>query len=66
MWTNYDQVPTLAQDNDPGEDKQFVEPEVDSIRQKMDDEFERIWRQPEQSVQLRMQLSSVDQPDFNI
>lgn len=59
-------ISTSAQDNDPGADEQFAEPEVDAIRQLKDEEFERNRRQSERSMQVQMQLASIDEPVFDV
>lgn len=53
-----------ANDNDPGADEQFAEPEVDAVRQLKDEEFERSRRQSERFMQVRMQPTSVDEIVF--
>ncbi|VDK39247.1 unnamed protein product [Taenia asiatica] len=62
----FPQVPISksANDNDPGADEQFAEPEVDAVRQLKDEEFERSRRQSERFMQVRMQPTSVDEIVF--
>ncbi|KAL5107810.1 Cytoplasmic dynein 2 light intermediate chain 1 [Taenia crassiceps] len=64
----FPQVPISAStnDNDPGADEQFAEPEVDAVRQLKDEEFERSRRQSERFMQVRMQPAPVDETVFGV
>lgn len=59
-------ISVLANDNDPGMDEQFAEPEVDAVRRLKDEEFERSRRQSERFMQVRMQPTSVDETAFGV